>query len=776
METLRPQLNLSELRQLRWFLGGLIGLLSAWTVFYMEVDALVVLGVITVAVPVFTLFPRLSIALPQVFHLLAFPVIVVLFALDIWATREPLPAMIRLDLMLLCYRCIAPRGRREDLQLILLALFVVVVTGVFTVSIAFVAQILLFTGAALSLLLAVTLSDGRTGGGPISPAKPARRFLPQLSAAPVAAAEAGWERVSWFELFGRLRAVADLRVVALGAGLFGGVVALSVVLFLALPRFEISNDFFLDRLITKSTRTGFSDNVTFQDVVNIQQDTSVALMIDVSDPDMIPAEPYWRMLVLDEYSGNGFRVSQGLRNTFLSSREKMHVHTTRGWGRNREDRATWVMYFQPGVSKYLPLGGAFTRLTFGEPQALLQSTPLRLAQLPVEPAKMVAYRVEGMDTDGVLRDRDFARDRRIRVSDPRASFMPPERMADFGYEEPPARDVTFLELGLERPEDVAQLEKWVEELGGAGDGGAEFARRAATWLQSRHSYSLSMRLEEAEGDPLIRWMKSSQPGHCELFAGGLVMLARAAGVPARLVTGFKGGAWNPVSGSITVRNSDAHAWTEIWDDDMASWLRADATPGSQITPTPSPTSGFRGLEFESGWSARFDGLRVFWYRRIVNFDQDSQLELLRGTKDRVRAMLQSVRTAVEEKLRAFANWVRSPWDVPRVAAVATVLFGGVGLVWFWKRVGRAWWMGWRSRRSDSHRRDPVRIEASRWLARLERAERAHVPVEAREAMRAARARLLRLRFGAREGWPPPAAVFRQAKHAVRELARARARR
>lgn len=775
METLRPQLNLAELRQLRWFLGGLIGVLSAWTVFYMEVDALVVLTVITFAVPVFTFFPRLSLALPEVFHLLAFPVIVVLFALDIWSTREPLPAMIRLDLMLLCYRCVAPRGRREDLQLILLALFVVVVTGVFTVSIAFVAQILLFTAAALALLLAVTLSDARVGGGRAQVAKE-RRFLPRLSAAPVAASEAGWERVRWFELFSRLRSVADLRVVALGAGLFGGVVALSAVLFLALPRFEISNDFFLDRLITKSTRTGFSDNVTFQDVVNIQQDTSVALMIDVSDPDLIPADPYWRMLVLDEYSGSGFRVSQGLRNTFLSSREKMHVHTARGWGRNREDRATWVMYFHPGVSKYLPLGGAFTRITFGEPQALLQSPALRLAQLPVEPAKMVAYRVEGMDTDGVLRDREFARDRRIRVTDPRAGLMPPERLMEFGYEEQPLRDVTFLDLGLERAEDVARLEKWVEEIGGPGEGGAEFARRAATWLQSRHSYSLSMRLEQADGDPLIRWMGSKEPGHCELFAGSLVMLARAAGVPARLITGFRGGAWNPVSGSITVRNSDAHAWTEIWDDNLGSWLRADATPGSQITPTPSPTAGFRALEFDRGWSARFDGLRVFWYRRIVNFDQDSQLEMLRGTKESVRAMLQSLRAFVEGKLRAFAEWVRSPWDVPRVAAVAAVLFSSVGLVWFWKRAGRSWWMGWRSRRSESHRRDPVRIEASRWLARLARAERGHVPVEARETMRAARARLLRLRFGAREGWAPPAAVFRQARHAVRELARARARR
>lgn len=766
MENPRPQLNLAELHQLRWFLGGLIGLLSAWTLFYMEVDALVTLAVITVTVPVFTLFPRLSRALPPVFHLLAFPVVVVLFALDLWSTREPLPAMIRLDLMLLCYRCIAPRGRREDLQLILLALFVVVVTGVFTVSIAFVAQILLFTAASLGLLLAVTLSDARTGAGARGPAGPARAS---------ASADAGWERVRWFELFSRLRAVADVRVVALGGALFGAVVGVSALLFLALPRFEISNEFFLDRLITKKSMTGFSDNITFQDVVDIQKDNSVAMMVDVSDVSALPLELYWRMLVLDEYSGQGFRMSQGLRTTLQPSREKMHAHA--GGQRRSQDFTRWTVYFQPGVSKYLPLMGGFGRLTFGEPQALVQSAPLRVAALPVEPAKMVAYRVEGMDTDGILRDREFARHLRVRLPERESEMlMPPGHLMDFGYEEqPPPREVTFLELPMERPEDLARLQAWAAEIGGAGEGGADFARRAGAWLQSRHAYSLSIRLEPGVEDPLVRWIASNEPGHCEMFAGSLVVLARAAGVPARLVTGFKGGVWNATSGSITVRNSDAHAWAEVWDEELGSWLRADATPGAQITPSPSaaPGGGASALEQDSGWSARIDGLRIFWYRRIVNFDQDSQLELLRGTKESVRSLLLSVRGALEEALRAFVAWVRSPWDFSRVAAILLAIGGGVGGMLLWRRAGRGWWMGWRSRRAESHRRDPVRIEASRWLARLDRAERARPAAapEARAALSEARARLLRLRFGAREGWAPPSAVFRQAKQAMRALAK-----
>ncbi len=761
MERSRPQLSLAELFQLRWFLGGLLGLVSAWTLFYMEVDALLALALITLTVPVFTFWPHLSQGLPAFVHRLAFPLIVTIFALDLWENREPLPAMIRLDLMLLGYRCIAPRGRREDLQLILLALFVVVVTGVFTVSPAFVVQILFFTAAALGLLLAVTLSDARAGGS--------------------AAVAPGWERVHWRELFGRVRAVTDLRVVGSAAALFCGVVGLSVVLFLALPRVEISNSFFLDKLITKKSRTGFSEDVRFNEVVDIAEDTGVAFAVDVSDPSAVPAEPYWRMVVLDEYSGEGFRMSNGLRNSFSSSREKVHSHG--GVGRSRDDRTVWTIYYQPGVSRYLPLMGGFGRLGFGEPQALSQSPALRVAALQNEPAKMIAYRVEGMDTDGILRDRRFAVEKKVSPAEHRPRRFARERDEDgevlrYGDDLPPlVTEPTFLELDNVREEDRARLEEWATQIGGAGEGGADFARRAGAWLQSRHGYSMQSRTPRGEGDVLVRWLASTEPGHCELFAGGLVLLARAAGVPSRLVTGFKGGVWNETSGHISVKNSDAHAWTEIWDEELGSWLRVDATPGSQLTPSRTPEAGKEGgaahMQRDRGWSARFDGLRVFWYRRIVNFDQSSQVELLRGTKEGLRVAMQKAREAVERRLRASVEWLRQPWDFPRVAGVALALGVGAGLAILWHRVGRSGWLAWRSRRAASHRRDPVRREASRWLDRLGDLESSRPEAAAARAqVAAARAELLRLRFGAREGWASPQAVFARAREARRVARRA----
>src|SRR5690606_16799365 len=134
--------------------------------------------------------------------------------------------------------------------------------------------------------------------------------------------------------------------------------------------------------------------------------------VDVSDRSVVPAEPYWRMLVLDEYSGDGFRMSAGLTASFFA-RDKAHLHDGAG-NSAAEDRTVWKIYYQPGVSRYLPLMGGYRRIGFNEPQSLRMSSALRLAALQSEPAKMIAYRVEGMDIDGILRDRRFAVDREVR--------------------------------------------------------------------------------------------------------------------------------------------------------------------------------------------------------------------------------------------------------------------------------------------------------------------------------------------------------------------------
>jgi transglutaminase-like putative cysteine protease len=731
----RPQLSVEELHQLKWLLGGGLTLLAVWTVLYMDVEAWTLMAVTTVTTGAALIWPRWPARVPALVHTLAFPVIVAFFAGDLWLTAEVLPAMVRLGILLLLYRGISYRQRRDDLQVIVMGLFLIVVAGVLTVSLLFAVQILIYTGCALGFLLVITLTEAAEGG-----AKPVPHKAGEL---PAWAAHADWRK-----LFRRLREVSDWRVVTLGAALFVGVVAVSALLFLAIPRFQLENSLFLDRYISKKARTGFSDSIKFGDVTEIQQDTSVALSVDVSDRGQIPAAPYWRMLVLDEYRNGTFRFSPGMRKAALG-RERTDT-ALRGEARPRLGEAVfWTFYLESGVSRYLPLLGEFERLQFREPQNFQLAAELNVVALRDEPVSMTAYRVEGLDPSGALRDPAFAK--RWQERDAAALLR------------------TALQARVAVGEaDRARLAATVAEItaGSAAVSAEEFSRRAEDWLRKNHSYTLSPRVPGGEGDPLVRWLVSHEAGHCELFAGSLVLLARTAGFPARVVTGFRGGSWNAFSNNFTIRNSDAHAWAEVFDEAAGAWRRVDAL-GAVASALGDEAKGEAALasRLDRSWSARFDSLRVFWYRRIVNFDQRSQVETLRAVKTATQNTGVIFRQALERLNTGLKAWIAGPWDGVRLIKVVATVAAVAGFAWWWWTQGRGWLRGrlrWRGGRTG----DPVRATAGRWLGEIAECGRRIPETEAVVA------ELQRVRFGARETWAEPAAVFRRARQALRAARRA----
>ncbi len=78
-------------------------------------------------------------------------------------------------------------------------------------------------------------------------------------------------------------------------------------------------------------------------------------------------------------------------------------------------------------------------------------------------------------------------------------------------------------------------------------------------------------------DDLGKFLTEQKRGFCEHYAAAGATLLRLGGVPARVVTGYRGGTWNPWLRTITVRDSDAHAWVEAWDGERREWLRFDPT-------------------------------------------------------------------------------------------------------------------------------------------------------------------------------------------------------
>ena len=138
---------------------------------------------------------------------------------------------------------------------------------------------------------------------------------------------------------------------------------------------------------------------------------------------------------------------------------------------------------------------------------------------------------------------------------------------------------------------------------------------------------------------------SSRAGFCEHYTSAFVVLMRAAHIPARVVTGYQGGEINPVDNLLTVRQSDAHAWAEVWLPPRG-WIRIDPTaavaPGriqtqlSQLLPR-SIMGGF--ITFRPGqngwWSqlnlirANWEALTSYWNQWILSYTPDQQKGFLR---------------------------------------------------------------------------------------------------------------------------------------------------
>jgi len=128
-------------------------------------------------------------------------------------------------------------------------------------------------------------------------------------------------------------------------------------------------------------------------------------------------------------------------------------------------------------------------------------------------------------------------------------------------------------------------------------------------------------------------------GFCEHFASAFAVLMRAAGVPARVVTGYQGGEINPIDRHLVVRQLDAHAWTEVWLGDRG-WVRIDPTYVSAprriddglAAALPYGEALPFTLRIRNDWlrsmRLRWEALSNAWNQRVLGYNLDRQRELL----------------------------------------------------------------------------------------------------------------------------------------------------
>ena len=308
-----------------------------------------------------------------------------------------------------------------------------------------------------------------------------------------------------------------------------------------------------------------SDEVPLDGVTRFknQEDKKFALRIFPPNRELIPERPYWRMFALDHYVHGVAKVSDSLKTQAQIASNSLNEYG----GRKPAEEirpGQWRFRFEPLFSEFLPLNGPFANARVEENSWKYNPVVLQ-AKLKSVPTHAINYTIS-----------DPAGNGRLAASTMDAPLQP-ERENDFTVEREGIYPFTTLALNLKTTEIsqlLSALASFTEDDQLPLD---EFNEQCIQWLHKRHKYTRQTRIpEDKENDPVIGWMTSEEPGHCEYFAYSYVLLARSAGFPARVVCGFAGGEWDEKTQSWTNVQTDAHAWAEVFNG--KEWIRIDPTP------------------------------------------------------------------------------------------------------------------------------------------------------------------------------------------------------
>ncbi len=157
----------------------------------------------------------------------------------------------------------------------------------------------------------------------------------------------------------------------------------------------------------------------------------------------------------------------------------------------------------------------------------------------------------------------------------------------------------------------------------------------------RGSYSYTLAPGGYGRDAVDEFWLDRRVGFCEHFAATFVVIMRALGVPARIVTGYQGTDLRPVDGFYVVRESSAHAWAEYWQHDLG-WVRADPTAAvaperidrsRRLVARPGLVAdaiGTMSPELMADLRASWEALNNRWNQWVLNYSRGSQLDLMKN--------------------------------------------------------------------------------------------------------------------------------------------------
>jgi transglutaminase-like putative cysteine protease len=312
---------------------------------------------------------------------------------------------------------------------------------------------------------------------------------------------------------------ARLRLAAL---MLAQALPIAMLLFILFPRIPAP---FGGLAQAESARTGLSDSMMPGSVSELIQTDTIAFRAEFEGPTPTPAEMYWRGPVLWDYDGRVWRMPKHLPPSLLRSE---------GEGR----LLSYAITLEPHRQRWLFTLG----LPHGGPDLPSVMTP-DMYWLALDPIKeRVRYRHAG-------------------YLDYRMSLILDQQAQGIALALPEGFNP--------RTRDLAR--GWLDQ----GLSGRDLVDRALAFFRDEAFY-YTLRPPRLGVDAVDDFLFVTRRGFCEHYASAFVVLMRAAGMPARVVTGYQGGEFNPLGRYWVIRQRDAHAWAEVWLPGQG-WIRIDPT-------------------------------------------------------------------------------------------------------------------------------------------------------------------------------------------------------
>jgi transglutaminase-like putative cysteine protease len=448
----------------------------------------------------------------------------------------------------------------------------------------------------------------------------------------------------------------------------------AVVVFLFFPRGAGAGLFGQYVWKPRQTLTGFSEQVSFQQVAKITQNNDQVGTIKVTKdgkPALFAGPLMLRGYTDDYYSGN----------------DNTDDHGKFTWSHSADGTRGGPMADRENGS-LAPQGSTVDDAT-ATAGALHQEIELSPTGTPVlfALAGLTRVRIDDLSRNKVHLDYNDA-DETIRASD---ELTAPIRYSvdstgDLGNEPPPpATRSSVIDPAIRtfavRPELTGGLGRQrMDEAAARADKGAgyvspldeQIAARIEAYLRRNYAYTLDLTTVQMHGrDPMAAFLTDFKKGHCEYFAGAMTLLCQSLGMQARYVVGFKVDEVNLYGHFYTIRQSHAHAWVEVRT--TRGWQTFDPTSGREAGP-----------EAASVWQrtkSLFDFMEYTWQRAVISYSSDSRDNLI-NTVD-AKLTQQTYRGATwmyrfRDRATAFSDWAATHVVGPMVVLVAGVLVGAAG--------------------------------------------------------------------------------------------------